>query len=205
MKLLWSLLIGALLLIIAVEWFIPAQEPAVPSYTRPAATAENTVTLAQADRTVEFLPIEQFQSVKDRPLFFEGRRPPAEYVPDAPAAKPARPVSKVRAPNAVLSGVIKVGDSTYVMLKGVGKQKGLLRTKVGEDVDGWKVDSIHDDRVVLKNGAEKHEILLRSYKPVPLPAPPPAKKAADANKNKERIEARKKALAARRAAKKTEQ
>jgi hypothetical protein len=205
MKLLWLALIGSLFLVIAVEWFIPAQEPPVPSYSKPGATRDNTVTLTQADRTVDFLPIEQFQSVKNRPLFFEGRRPPPEYVPDAPAAKPTRPVGKVRPPNATLSGVIKVGDSTYVILNGVGKKKGLSRAKVGEDVNGWKVESIHDDRVVVQSGKEKHEILLRSYKPVPLPRPKPAKKAADAKNNKDRIEARKKALAARRAAKKTEQ
>ncbi len=151
--------------------------------------------------------------MKDRPLFFEGRRPPAEYVPDAPKAKPSKPVGKIRPPRATLSGVVKVGDSTYVMLKGVGKEKGLVRTRVGEDVDGWKVESIQDDRVVLKNGEETHEIPLRSYKAVALPKPKPPKKVADKNnnnnnknnKNRERAEARKKALAARRAAKKADQ
>jgi len=208
MKPLWFLLIGALSVVIAAEWFLPAQEPPVPSYANPGAVADNSISLAQADRTVDFLPIEQFHSVKDRPLFFEGRRPPAEYVPDAPAAKPVRPAANVRPPNATLSGVIKVGDTTYVLLQGVGKEKGLVRTRVGEDVDGWKVESIQDDRVVLKNGAEQHEIHLRSYKPVPLPKPAAANKAAQQNKNKntkDRIEARRKALEARRAARKVDQ
>ncbi len=209
MKSLWLLLIGALALTIAVEWFLPVQEPPVPSYTKHGAEGDDSFSLAQADRTVDFLPVEQFHSVKDRPLFFEGRRPPAEYVPDAPKAKPSKPVGKIRPPRATLSGVVKVGDNTYVMLKGVGKQKGLVRTRVGEDVDGWKVESIQDDRVVLKNGEETHEIPLRSYKAVALPKPAPPKKAAgknkNNNKNKDRAEARKKALAARRAAKKADQ
>ena len=205
MKLLWFMLIGALSVVIAAEWFLPVQEPPVPSYSKPGVAANGNVSLAQADRTVDFLPIEQFQSVKDRPLFFEGRRPPAEYVPDAPAAKPARPAAKVPPPRASLSGVVRVGDTTYVMLQGVGKEKGLVRTRVGEDVDGWKVESIQDDRVVLNNGDEKHEIHLRSYKPVPLPKPKAAKPAAKKNANQERVEARRKALEARRAARKAAQ
>jgi hypothetical protein len=202
MKPLWWLLIGALAFIIAVEWFLPVQEPPVPSYAKQGAAADNNFSLAQADRTVDFLPIEQFHSVKDRPLFFEGRRPPAEYVPDAPAAKPGRSVGKVRPPTASLSGIVRVGDNTYVMLNGVGKQKGMVRTRVGEDVDGWKIERIQDDRVVLKSGEEIHEIPLRAYKPVALPRPKPAKKAAKKNNNRDRTAARKKALAARRAAKK---
>ena len=116
-----------------------------------------------------------------------------------------KPAGKARTPNANLSGVVKVGDNTYAMLGGVGKQKGLLRTKVGEEVDGWKVASIHDDRVVLQSGQEQHEILLRSYKPVPLPKVESASEAARAKKNRDRAAARRKALAARRAARKEEQ
>ena len=207
MKLFWFILIGALSVVIAAEWLLPVQEPPVPSYSKPRVAADGNVSLAQADRTVDFLPHEQFQSVKNRPLFFEGRRPPAEYVPDAPAVKPAGPAAKVPPPRASLSGVVKVGDTTYVMLQGVGKEKGLVRTRVGEDVDGWKLESIHDDRVVLKNGEEKHESHLRSYKPVPLPRPKAAKPAAKEkrNANQERLEARRKALEARRAARKARQ
>ena len=202
MKLIWLLLIGSLSVVIATQWFLPVQEPPVPSYGKPGVVAGDSISLEEADRTLEFPPIEQFHSVKDRPLFFEGRRPPAEYVPDAPAARPVKPVASVRPPNASLSGVVKVGDTTYVLLQGVGKEKGLVRTKVGEDVDGWKVESIQDDRVVLKNGDEKHEIPLRSYKPVPLPKPGAAKKPAQQTgaNNKDRAAARRKALEARRAA-----
>ncbi len=204
MKSLWLLLIGALSLVIAVEWFLPVQEPPVPSYANPGAAGDNEVNLlAQADRAADFPAIEQFQSVKDRPLFFEGRRPPAEQGADAPTDLPKTFAGNVRAPRASLIGVVRVGDNTYAMLKGVGKQKGLVRARVGEDVDGWKVESIHDDRVLLKKGGEKHEIQLRSYEPVPLPQSKPAARSG-ADKAKSRAEARKKALAARRAAKKKE-
>jgi len=122
----------------------------------------------------------------------------AESWPPAPRpkAKPLAPVRKVPPPRASLSGVIRIGDNTYVMLKGVGKEKGLLRVKVGEDVDGWQVEKIQDDRVVLNNAGEKHEIPLRSYKTVPLPRVKPPAKPGEKDKN--RAQERKKALAARR-------
>lgn len=202
MKLLWLVLTGALSVVIAAEWFLPVQEPPVPSFAKPGVVADDNVSLAQADRTVDFLPLEQFHSVKDRPLFFEGRRPPDEVVPDAPAAGPEKPARNVQPPKATLSGVVKVGGTTYVMLNGVGKGKGLVRARVGEEVDGWKLESIQDDRVVLQNGAEKHEIHLRSYKPVPLPKPKASRQAAEGkgNRSAERAAARRKALEARRAA-----
>ena len=197
MKWLWILLIGALALVIAAEWYLPVQAPSVPFFTNPRISGDQKPNLlAEADRTADFPPMEQYQPVKDRPLFFEGRRPPAEYVPDEPKAKPLAPVRKVPPPRASLSGVIRIGDNTYVMLKGVGKEKGLLRVKVGEDVDGWQVEKIQDDRVVLNNAGEKHEIPLRSYKTVPLPRVKPPAKPGEKDKN--RAQERKKALAARR-------
>lgn len=203
MKSLWLMLIGALSLVIAVEWFLPVQEPPVPSYSKLGASGNNQVNLlAKADHATEFPPLEQYQSVKDRPLFFEGRRPPAEHTPE-PKGKQKKPDSNVSPPRASLSGVIRVGDNVYVMLKGVGKEKGLARVKVGEDVDGWKVERIHDDRVVLKKGKEKHEIPLRSYKAVPLPKSEPAtRRGTKKEKDMNKAAARKKALAARRARKK---
>lgn len=201
MKSLWLLLIGALSIVILAEWILPAEEPPVPSYSKPGASGNTRVNLlAEADRTDDFPPMESYQSVKDRPLFFAGRRPPVESAPEAPKVVP-KPVGRVQTPRASLSAVIRVGDNSYALLRGVGKGKGLLRVKLGGDVDGWKVETIQDDKVVLNNGSEKHEMPLRSYKAVALPRP---KSASKTKKNGSRPQLKNKAVPTRRAGTKKE-
>jgi len=196
MKSLWILLAGALSVVIVAEWFLPAQEPPVPAFNKPkAAGVDRGDLLAQASRTDDFPPIEQYQSVKDRPLFFEGRRPPAEYTPEKADTKIQNPGRKSPPPQANLSAVITVGDNTYAIFQQTGKEKGMLRARVGEVMDGWTIESIRDDSVVLKNGKEEHEIPLRSYQPVLLPKP---KQAARSGKDKIRATTRTKAVPVRR-------
>jgi hypothetical protein len=84
----------------------------------------------------------------------------------------------------VLLGTAILGGSRYAVLRdssptGVPAQKGpppgqnLMRLKLGDDVDGFKVSEIDDKRVVFTRGASRVEVILDYFRKADLPPPKP--------------------------------
>ena len=122
--------------------------------------------LATLDTTTGFMPDEVYTEIPARPLFFKERRPPKPYVPQEHHKKPAATgKSAATAPRLTLSGIVRIGEETFALVKVPGS-KGVRRVKVGEELDGWQVHEIAPDKLVLSNGSAKHKIPLRKYKPV---------------------------------------
>lgn len=167
MKKFWLIIVIALLGFLAWRWYFPPLAPTIAVNTEQGQNSDEIKTLLDSmDRVSDFPPKEVFQSIADRPLFFNKRRPPPPYVPAPPGKKPpVRPPRKVGKPRIQLSAVIIIGEQKFALIKG-GRQKGSRRLRVGEEVDGWKVTRIDADRLVLTNGAETEELLLRNYNPV---------------------------------------
>jgi len=184
---LWLVLIALLLGFLAWRWYFPPQAPRVATDAAVEQNGEQIKALLDSmDRVSDFPPQSAYQTIAERPLFFNKRRPPPPYVPTPPGAKPTiKPPRKVGKPRMQLSAIIVVGKEKYALVKG-GRQKGSRRVRVGDEVDGWKVTGIEADRLVLRNGGETEELLLRNYRPVvpvkSLPKPPVAKKKNAAGK-----------------------
>lgn len=106
-------------------------------------------------------PIETFDEVVERPLFFRSRRPPD---PDA-----APPPEAAAAPKAdfVLTGLVISGTERLALLRPAGS-KTVERVHQGAEIEGWRVEAIHADRVVLKRGETVQEIRLED-RPPPKP------------------------------------
>ncbi|MGI9335838.1 MAG: hypothetical protein ACR2RL_22045 [Gammaproteobacteria bacterium] len=122
---------------------VDVQAPSLPS-------------LASLDQTIQ------------RPLFSATRRPPEPVKPEgAPTSKVAAPARDTPLPATELSAVVMYGDTRVALLK-TPAGGGLIRKQVGEEVEGWRLESIDSLNVLLQNGANRHRLQLRTFKQAPL-------------------------------------
>jgi type II secretory pathway component PulC len=104
-----------------------------------------------------------YAEVSERPLFFRSRRPP----PPELETKEETPADTSRAAF-VLSGVILTGTQRMALLQTQSSAK-VARVEEGEEYEGWTVEAIHPDKVVMRRGAEVSEILLEDKVRSPSP------------------------------------
>lgn len=104
---------------------------------------------------------DQSAAIVTRPLFWESRRPLDTVVAASPAQND-KPKTVGELKGVKLVGVFGGGDSggAIVLLKG---QK--QRVLVGQDVEGWRLDSVAADRAVFVNGAARDEKMLATATP----------------------------------------
>jgi type II secretory pathway component PulC len=113
-------------------------------------------------------PIEGYSEVTRRPLFSPTRQPPANVVQD----------TQGNTGDFTLQGIIITDDGKVALIE-YGRPPVLARLKEGQAVEGWTLQSILPDRVVLQHGGSEQEIRLkdRAGQPVqprqPVAAPPP--------------------------------
>lgn len=155
-----------LAVICVVEWLVlPAQLPLVEA---PDEREENTSEIGFESANSFTLPVlTEFDSIEERPLFIEGRRPrpPAETGVQEDVTKPR---GGSRSPKLNLSAILIINDEPMALLRNPPKE-GPARLKMGDEFQGWRVEKIAADRITLKQGGEREEFLLREYKKVPLP------------------------------------
>ncbi len=161
------------------RWFNPVAAPDLaPVSSKGGGDSDIGELLDSMDLTARFPPLAAYHAISARPLFFSKRRPPPPYVPEKRGGKKPGPARKTGKPRVQLSAIVRVGDQAYALVQG-GKNKGSRRVRVNEEIDGWKVVRIDEDRLVLSNGSETEALLLRNYKPV-KPVKQAPKKAAGA-------------------------
>lgn len=104
----------------------------------------------------------RFSAIVERPLFLPSRRPPS--VEAVAASTPT--------PDFSLFGVvISTGEPFALVTPDTGGDP--IRVKQGEEISGWTVDRIESDRILIRQGRTKSELLLDFT----APAPPPAETA----------------------------
>jgi hypothetical protein len=160
---------------------LPAPSDGV-SATTPGAELEPP----GAQRAYAPRPLDSYVGIGERPLFSPSRRP------SPPAAVGGS--GKGGHDTLMLAGVILTTSKRLAMLE--TKQKGgAVVVREGQIVEGWSVDAISADRVVISQNGESVELLLddklraprrevrrtpRTAKPAqPAPQPPPAAPAAE--------------------------
>jgi hypothetical protein len=90
--------------------------------------------------------LERLSTTRARPLFAPGRRPPAPPPPIVAAPPPAPP--PVPPPALVVLGIVDDGDVAQAMMRSTSSDK-ILRARLGDDVEGWKVTQIDSRSLVL--------------------------------------------------------
>lgn len=151
------LAVASTLLVLAVlgEWGIKAlSHRAVREGIELQAHAGSDVAQDQAvEKDFALADLGHFADLVERPLFFQGRRPPVQVE----VAKPDKPF------DAQLHGVVAAPDGALALLKEKDGKYHRLREK--EMLLGWRLTAILPDRVRLERGAEKMELLLQKPKP----------------------------------------
>jgi len=134
-------------------WDAEAEVPKVPA--RPGSVPE-----AQVPEVEELGPgpLDLFNGMMSRPLFWETRRPPPEPEEDPDSqAKESKPEPPPSLDGVRLIGVVSGNGQTLALIDQGGK---VSRVKPGEQVNGWKVTAINADRVQLEHGDNENSLRL---------------------------------------------
>jgi hypothetical protein len=115
------------------------------------------------------IPLSTLAATRDRPLFSASRRPPIVAVPFVapPPQKEALAPPPPDRPLLTLIGTIVSPKATIAMLQG-SNADSVLRLRVGQENDGWRVQGISLRSIVVEKGEQSVELGL----PKPNGAPP---------------------------------
>jgi general secretion pathway protein N len=90
-------------------------------------------------------PIKAFSETLERPLFHASRKPAPKIASAAPEAAAVEP------PVLDLVGVVIVPEGRSALIR-MPRASELIEVSVGERIEGWRLESIETDRIVLKSG-----------------------------------------------------
>jgi general secretion pathway protein N len=90
-------------------------------------------------------PIKAYSETLRRPLFDASRKPP----PPAPSGTTEAPSAE--SPTVKLVGVVILPEGRSALIR-VPSSVDLVEVSVGERIDGWRLEAIETDRIVLKSG-----------------------------------------------------
>ncbi|MGZ5871369.1 MAG: hypothetical protein ACXWKP_04570 [Bradyrhizobium sp.] len=151
------------------------ESPVTPTWTEPAATmvqfaaAPSLPAAAEAARALSAnplwaMPLAQFPVTRERPIFSPSRRPPASAVAPVIAPKVAaipKPKEPER-PQLTLVGTIASDEEGFGIFVDQST-KAIVRLKVGEDFQGWRLRSVQGRETAL----EKDQLVVTLVLPQP--------------------------------------
>ena len=142
-------------------------------YEQPAPSGKAAAAPVTMPKAPDLLAALDFSAIAERPLFSPDRRPPP-VDQQAPQGTATSPVSATPPPKLTLSAIIGDAGSWKAML--VAARGGEVRlVSEGDKVDGWMLESIKEESVVLTLGERREELQLRTFD-----APPPGRRGAAA-------------------------
>lgn len=131
-----------------------SNDRAGPPMIETAAIGPAKIPALPAAQAFQMPPIEDFGETLDRPLFSKIRRPPPPK-PDAPADEPKKKQKvKVR-----LAGVV-ISPKERVALVQESRAREITRLRVGQEIEGWVLESILADRIILRFGELREEVKI---------------------------------------------
>lgn len=174
----WVALMGAvcavLLLILAAE-VLHANLQRRNLFDQPVQDTANAAQDAMPGIDLTQRTEDSFTDLVNRPLFIEGRKPVPE--PSGTAIQAGVAALKF---DWLLVGVYTTGNGLSALLTRAAKlpKDNYRKIRQDDELDGWKLTSLSKDRVLLMQGENQKELLLRKPKPKQLPsrkgAPPGA-------------------------------
>ncbi len=145
----------------------PNSSPAEPKTVAPAKSDASSIAAQAKERVPSAnplwaIPLSQLSGTRDRPIFSVSRRPPEPAVAARPAIAKAPPPPKVpERPQLSLVGTIASGEEGFGIFLDQAS-KAALRLKVGEDHQGWKLQSIRGREVTLEKDRQTVVLSLPS-------------------------------------------
>ncbi len=143
----------------AYEWQRPVQLPeeaiSRPNVERPPLALPSATA---ADRS-------GYPAITQRPLFQPTRRPADLTIEAAPVA-PTEPVAidhsgELKAYR--LTAIVRDADRLLALIERAGMETWTV--SAGDHVGNWTASQIYDDRIVLTNGSQQEELVLRQFDP----------------------------------------
>ena len=129
-----------------VEITIPPTAPSAP-----AVSTERTLSA----NPLWAMPLKQFSVTRDRPIFLPSRRPPAPAAAAVTVSKaivPPKPREPER-PQLSLVGTISSEEDKFGIFVDQST-KAVLRLRVGEDFQGWKLQSVQGREASLEKNQQ---------------------------------------------------
>jgi hypothetical protein len=96
------------------------------------------------------------EGIRSRPLFWQGRRPLEG--PDSVASGAAGESKARKLPGVKLLGVFGGGETAGIIVLVKDKKRRIL---LGESIEGWTLESVATNTVVLADGVRREEIVLK--------------------------------------------
>lgn len=149
-----------------------------PPSSNPVTTENSTESNVSSDVPQEpdplarLAPLESLETygiVIERPLFRPQRKPP-EPEPEQSETEPEPEIAGTL-DGMDLSAVVMTPAQTEAWVRDPREPK-LKPLRVGDDLEGWAVKEILNDRVVLERQGERNELLLRDFAKAQMPAVP---------------------------------
>jgi hypothetical protein len=179
-KLIKALSIVCLVLIvfITLEWLYAKRIQEQQLQSTVAAPANQTLSdMPTIDLNSE--PETTYADLVERPLFISGRKP----VPENEQTQPQTTINTTGTFDWQLNGIYTTKKGLMALLtRTVIKTPGNKYRKVivNDNIDEWKVDKIHKDRIQVTQGGSQKELMLRKTKPktqkqssaIPVGTPP---------------------------------
>lgn len=141
-------------------------------------------------------PMSKYAEIIERPLFTSDRRPPPPDEQPVAETQQATPQTK---PDLRLLGIVITEGKRQALLQ-EGRDDKVVYAEPGVTVQGWTVESIESEQVVLVLGEQREEIDLRTFDVPPTTvaqgAPPDRRAALEAQRQRalERLRKRRDAL-----------
>ncbi len=148
---------GLLILCIAlgaVVYFELNEERPVQDTGRASATARLDRVVLEPETGFSMPPRDSYSEIVARPLFSPSRRPAV-----APEEEPQAGEIVATPSGFVLTGVMIAVDDRFALLRR-RVPPDMAWVSVGQVIDGWLVEAIEPNRVVLQNGSLREELVL---------------------------------------------
>ncbi|MBS0642570.1 MAG: hypothetical protein JSS43_22125 [Proteobacteria bacterium] len=147
-----ALLVAAILFLTVWEMPIASRPVARGPHVAPRAGADDS-----KDGTAVSAPARSYPAISEYPLFFPGRarwKPPPPPPPPPPVERPPPALNRY-----MLTGIVVSGESRTALIKTPNNQNTVL-LKVGEHLDGWTLQDIHETHLLFTAGKATYEMKL---------------------------------------------
>ncbi len=154
---------GLMLLLLLAEWGL--MESSEISGNNASQISSNQKSIERGLPRLEMATqaIENYTDMVESPLFIEGRKPLLRLED----ANKSLVVSNVD--DLILSGIYSTGGQLFALFSKQGKETSYSKHKEGDDLAGWLIKKIQNDRVVLDRAGREQVLMLRKPKPKQKP------------------------------------
>jgi type II secretory pathway component PulC len=155
--------------LLLVGWLVEWTYDRLSSDRLQQALAQPQPSDFQAEDLPELEMLElDMDSVVERPLFIEGRKPIPEVVEN-----PSQPTVDIgQIDDWPLIGIYNKGKQTLALFRKQNEARKYLKVSEQQMIAGWQLQQIQSDRVVLMQNGQSKTVMLRKPRPQLKPTAP---------------------------------